>query len=557
MRITNIKWKNFSSYGNITQHIGLESNTGALYLVSGENGAGKSTISDVIKYSLYGKVDGKKLCDLVNRINGNLEVEIHIEKTTTLHYIIKRGISPNYLRIWKNGVEYDQAGKKNIQTYIEDEVLEMPYYLFNNIISLSINDFKSFISMNPGDKRQILDRIFGLEILNNVKELIKTKTNSIKQELSILTGSINKHIGIVEQMQAKINTSLKIIQSDNNNKIDQVKEILLCLENDITTQTNHYNNCIEKDLSCKNVLQTLKTEIQNCKWKRSDIDKKIDLYENSNCPTCGSYFNTPDHAELRNSLQLETIALDNTINDLEKKLIGFTEKYNRLVDNINIATSVVFETKNKIKQNKELINQLLNQQQDTQLQYITDLINQNNTELVILKENEKKNIVTHKFLSIIEDIFSDTGIKKMAIHKILPLLNIEIQKTLEQLFMDYLIVFNSECVPEISQLGYRIDQSQLSTGEKKKLDFAVLLGLIRLLKLKFQNINIIYLDEMFSSIDHNGVGYILRVLKNSCKELGLNMFVINHSILPVEMFDYNIHIEKTNSFSSMKLEKIK
>ena len=257
------------------------------------------------------------------------------------------------------------------------------------------------------------------------------------------------------------------------------------------------------------------------------------------------------------SISNAPISLDDTINSLEKKLLDFTEKYNQLVYNINKANTTVSETKNAIKQNKETIKQLLNQQQDTQLQYITDLINQNNTELLVLKENEKKNIVSHKFLSIIEDIFSDTGIKKMAINKILPLLNVEIQKILGQLYMDYSIVFNSECVPEISQLGYRIDQSQLSTGEKKKLDFAVLLGLIRLLKLKFQNINIIYLDEMFSSIDNNGVGYILRVLKNSCKELGLNMFVINHSILPVEMFDWNIHIEKTNSFSSMKVEKIK
>ena len=48
----------------------------------------------------------------------------------------------------------------------------------------------------------------------------------------------------------------------------------------------------------------------------------------------------------------------------------------------------------------------------------------------------------------------------------------------------------------------------------------------------------------------------LKILSNSCKELNLNIFVINHSQLPIEIFDYVLSVEKNNGFSDFKIEKI-
>lgn len=70
MRITKVEWKNFTSYGNRKQELDLSNET-SLYQIVGENGAGKTSISQVITFALYGKVEGKKLKDIPNRINGN------------------------------------------------------------------------------------------------------------------------------------------------------------------------------------------------------------------------------------------------------------------------------------------------------------------------------------------------------------------------------------------------------------------------------------------------------------------------------------------------------
>ena len=78
---------------------------------------------------------------------------------------------------------------------------------------------------------------------------------------------------------------------------------------------------------------------------------------------------------------------------------------------------------------------------------------------------------------------------------------------------------------------------------------------MKLMKMKFSNINLLFLDELFSSVDPDGVYSILKILKQASKELGLNIFVINHAPMPHEIFDWKIDIAKSNNFSSLLIDK--
>jgi hypothetical protein len=40
-----------------------------------------------------------------------------------------------------------------------------------------------------------------------------------------------------------------------------------------------------------------------------------------------------------------------------------------------------------------------------------------------------------------------------------------------------------------------------------------------------------------------------------CKELGLNIFVINHAPMPHEIFDWKLEVAKANNFSSISIDK--
>jgi DNA repair exonuclease SbcCD ATPase subunit len=105
-------------------------------------------------------------------------------------------------------------------------------------------------------------------------------------------------------------------------------------------------------------------------------------------------------------------------------------------------------------------------------------------------------------------------------------------------------------------MGIEIPAQTLSTGEMKKVDFIVLVAIMKLMKLKFSSINLLFLDELFSSVDPEGVHSILGILKTVASDLGLNVFVINHAPMPHEIFDWKLDISKKNNFSSLTLEKI-
>src|ERR1035437_8248564 len=96
-----------------------------------------------------------------------------------------------------------------------------------------------------------------------------------------------------------------------------------------------------------------------------------------------------------------------------------------------------------------------------------------------------------------------------------------------------------------------ISVETLSTGEKKSCDLAVLISIMRMLKRKYPTLNIFMLDEVLSSLDSDKIYDVVGILKNTAKELNMNIFIINHSLLPIEFFDKKIEIEKKDGFSDL------
>ena len=162
----------------------------------------------------------------------------------------------------------------------------------------------------------------------------------------------------------------------------------------------------------------------------------------------------------------------------------------------------------------------------------------------------------HKNLSVLEELYSDSGVKRRILESYLPTLNKEIEFTLHELHFPYTLKFNSEFEPKLEHLGIDIAVETLSTGEKKRVDLAVLISIIRMLKRKYPALNIFMLDEVLSSLDGDGIYDIIGLLQKTAKEMKMNIFIINHSPLPVEYFSYKIDIMKNAGFSDLNVEKL-
>lgn len=557
MKIKEISWRNIASYGNNLQKIVFTESQGNFFLVVGSNGAGKSTISDVIKFGLYGKLDNKKLGDIANRFNGNAYVRIELEKNSSTTIVIERGISPGIFRLHINNVEYHQAGKRNVQAFLEEELLEIPYYVFNNMVSLSINDFKSFIGMSPHDKRGIIDRLFGLEILGHIRWRVKTQIKDLREQMESIATEItvlNRSIDSSTNELALLNEKLKVATED---KKDLLSQQITKLSNFIVTAKSHLTKINEAEDKVKQSINGLSQNRSSIEYEKKTRDTKISLFQQGKCPTCETDLTTDYHKNLLQVYLSENEESIHEIESLSEALAEINEKKKQLVDKFAEVNQKKISAEIQLRTATDNLQQITtignSDDQTISLNNIIDEAERNKATAITRKDQEDKKA---NFYRIVEEIFGDKGVKLMAVKRILPILNSEMKKVLIDLGMEYRVTFNEEFEVSIQHLGYQVTADQLSTGERKKVDFAALIALIRIMKIRFAGINLFFLDEIFSSIDTDGIHHILKVLHKTCRELNLNIFVINHSQLPTEIFDYRLEITKNNGFSNLSIEKI-
>lgn len=556
MNIRRVEWRNFASYGNKLQVIDFEKKTGNFYLVLGQNGAGKSTISDVIKFALYGKLHNKRLRDIPNRFNKSAYCRITLQKDSVTEVIIERGVAPGILRCFINGQEYDQAGKRNVQEFIEEEVIGLPFYVFNNIISLSINDFKSFLSMRAGDKRMIIDKIFSLEIINRIRSFIKSESREIKNRILVLSKEAEVLESSIERSQKELTKLERQIAKKNEDKVTDIRERVKKFNEFLNKASKKETEISSKEQNLRKRVSDLNALIANERLVIKQFEEKEKLYKNDMCPTCGGDLNTSEHQHIHSSWKDKKAAAEEKVN--EYNLTG--EQFQLAQRKIGDARQKLISQRSKasaaVNQLEEELSSLLDQPETDQTDSLKSIINDSGKKKTTAKKTRTREENKENFYKVLENVFGDKGVKQLAIKRILPSLNTEINKVIKDLNMEYRVMFNEEFDAEINHLGHSVSPEMLSTGERKKIDFAVLVSLIRMMKIKFHGLNLVFLDEIFSSIDSDGIYHILKILSNTCKDLNLNIFVINHSQLPIEIFDYKVEIEKNNGFSSIDIEKI-
>ena len=174
--------------------------------------------------------------------------------------------------------------------------------------------------------------------------------------------------------------------------------------------------------------------------------------------------------------------------------------------------------------------------------------------------DEIKNSIDEKmkelgYLQKLQIVYSIDGVTKMVINNYLPLLNQEISENLIMLDFPYTLEFNEKFDPTIKDCGQTVPVETLSDGEETRVNLVVLCSLYKLMKRKFSDVNLLTVDEVVSSIDTETSAYVISYLKNFAEENNLNVFIVSHTELPLDLFDKIIQVEKTNGFSHFKTIK--
>lgn len=555
MRLTEFSYKNILSYGNKLQTFKFDDQAG-LILVEGENGAGKSSIKEALTVSIYGRSAIRKMKDIPNWINRNAYTNVKFVTNSGEIVELDRGIDPNFSDIKINGSHFNLPDKRKVDEFIEEELARIPFSVFCNTISLSFDDFKSFVNLSKDDKRKIIDRIFGIDILSDMRSKVKEELRENKSELDILTATLKSsqsnlvtYSGQLDALKEKLSKKKEELTDkltiDIENKKVEVDAALLEKTNfkeKIDSQTK-LNNAAQEELS------KIKSEIK-------DLSNRLSIYAKNRCPHCLNDLHSDSSIEIKEKIESKVGKLKESLGDKQKLADEINESLTTLLLDRSDIDSNYFNKKAELKSLESSLEAAQENDGSEEISSISGIIKSledqiNEDTLASSQLNSTRSIA----LSL-DDLLSENGIKRDMIDRIIPTLNARILEISEKLEFKFSFEFDNEFDPHITYLGMQISPESLSSGQRKKMNLIVLLAFIEIIKMKHSTMNVMFLDEIFSSLDKTNVYRAISILKEYSTKYNMTIFVVSHEALPEELFDHRICVTQNDHFSEMEIIKI-
>lgn len=577
MIIKSISLKNFKSFGNNKQTINFNTTNGDLILISGKNGHGKSSFQQSLDFCSFGIVRGKSgkrvpQSILPNRINKNLETEIEFINNLSDTIKIQRNLEPTSAKIFIN--DLDETKKfKNLKKEDRDKIIGFDFETYKSFISMSVSDFANFIDLTPEEKRNIINKLFNLQDLDNY--------------LTLSNGLIKQQNEDKLKYETIIQTNSQTIKTLNQNIITIQRSGILDNEKEIEKLELHRNSLKQPGIKCKKDIEVLDSKLIELEKERQDFDnqkniifnelleikvevknieEKIRIYSSGICPLCNTNLLDDTHMhdlsdlnstqsdlsykyneleEKNNNILLKLTQISNQKNSIFKQKSEITTKYNNLVYELKSTTekiSKLKETKNDISVDELIknIDELTKKNIDNDIK-----INEINSNIQIYEE--------------LKTVFSNKGVRKSIIKNIVKPINVYLKDILDELKSTYSIKIDEEFNVNIfERLTIDVHPESLSMGESKKINIAIALSYLKLI-LKFRKLNILFLDEVFSSMEPENVEFTLKVLKDFTREFKLNIIILDPKVYFTDTsnfgfnyFDRIIRINKKMSFSTIE-----
>lgn len=559
-----ISIRNLLSYGNVPTVIDLSQ---GMVLISGTNGAGKSSLGDAISFALFGKPFRKiNIPQLVNSINQqNCVVELTF-KIAQDNYKIIRGLKPNKFEIYKNNEMIKQeAATKDYQLYLENQVLKINHKMFISIFVLGSAVFVPFMQLPAGTRRSVIEDLLDINVFGTMSKLLKDKVQKTKEEIQVIGVKLEsakkesitqkrlietlsgKRDGVVAQLKTELvaaDDSIYKFEAEKNELYTQLETLLVD-----EFPTEEY-----EDLRIE--LNTLKKELQNTKEMLQNISELND------CPVCLQ--SVGDHHKDWVKTKMEAIH--------SKKSLTIEQQQSRLDDFINAKkhhdevqvkrTSVLASIRSvetnitQLHKSRDLISKkiLVESTENVDIESERERLRQLGQNALKLIERKNELLTEKQLQDVSLGLLKDTGIKASIIKEYLPLLNKMINKYLAE--FDFFINFILDENFDEKLLARGRDTASyfsLSEGEKKRIDVAILLSFRHIAALKNSaKINMLVLDELDSGLDHESRLKLLELIKS----MNTNIWMVSHAIQNTELeqqFDKIAHVQKKSDFTEMDL----
>lgn len=270
-----------------------------LYLVTGDTGAGKTTIFDAITYALYGEASGgnrktsmmrSKYADLETPTEVELEFNYggktyRVKRNPTYEGKRKKGegtktVTADALLIKPDGTEI--SGVKAVDGALID-IMGINREQFTQIAMIAQGDFMKLINAETKDRKEIFRSVFNTDLYKNLQDKLQEKYSNINREYEELKRDIKSEISGIAADEDDV-LSIEVRKAREEQLL--IKDVMELL-NKLTSADEIREDSLKESLKeCKRQLEQItakiklagererqKNELNNIRAERDEILK--------------------------------------------------------------------------------------------------------------------------------------------------------------------------------------------------------------------------------------------------------------------------------------------
>lgn len=258
-----------------------------LACLSGQNGAGKSSLLDAITWALWGKARGRSDDDLIHLGQTEMQVTLDFLQDSQLYRVIRQrkagkakkggGISPGQssLTLFSWDEEQNRFTLINEPTMRETQnrinhLLRLDYEIFVHSAFLQQGKADAFTTKTPAQRKDILSEILGLDRWLRYEEVAREKLLSTRQEVATLTTRI-------ADMEAEIAEEPAF-----QRELEEARELLHSASEEVRRAEARLEEVKGADVELRSVEEMLTTVEYNIREREKDLardDEEIARYQ--------------------------------------------------------------------------------------------------------------------------------------------------------------------------------------------------------------------------------------------------------------------------------------
>ena len=245
-----------------------------LYLITGDTGAGKTTIFDAITFALYGEASGDNREPYMLRSkyaapDMPTEVELTFAYAGKI-YTVKR--NPDYMRPKTRGEGFTTQSADaelhfpdgRVLTKVRDvdsairEIMGIDRNQFMQIAMLAQGDFLKLLLASTEDRKEIFRRIFQTGLYQSLQEQLKRDASELSGKINETKNSLKQYIDGIQVEESDV---LSIEAAKAKNGMLLTEEVITLLQKLIEQDRKAENDCKNRRETIEEQIKKLEKEL--------------------------------------------------------------------------------------------------------------------------------------------------------------------------------------------------------------------------------------------------------------------------------------------------------